>query len=362
MKITATIICVFVSFVFYAFSGLYENARIGGTQLNGNGCVCHNLYESPLVHVWIDGPDTLAAGQTGIYRMYMYGGPAEAGGYNVAGRFGVMGLLDTLSVWDYREPGELTQAFPLPFPTTQDTIFWEFAYTASDSSSTDTLYSCGLSLVWDAVPDSNDKWAFGPKFPLTITEGNTPVELASFTLTQTKNGNTLEWLTASEINNSGFEIQRATSEQNFELNNYSTIGFVKGNGTTTNPNSYSFFDDAHGNFSYRLKQIDLDGKYTYSKVITVESASTVDAFELDQNFPNPFNPTTKILVNMSMKTQASLNIYNANGEFIKNLFDGILEEGRHEFVFNAENLASGIYYYSLESSGKRITKKMLLLK
>ena len=65
--------------------------------------------------------------------MYLANGPAEAGGYNVAGRFGTMSLVDTFSFWDYRSPNELTQAFPLVFPTPQDTIYWEFAYTAPDS-------------------------------------------------------------------------------------------------------------------------------------------------------------------------------------------------------------------------------------
>ncbi len=100
--------------------------------------------------------------------MYLAGGPAEAGGYNVAGRFGEMVLVDTFS---FRHPmalNELTQAFSRPFPTLEDTIYWEFGYLASDSSFTDTIYSCGLSLVWDTIPDPLDRWNFGPKFPLTI--------------------------------------------------------------------------------------------------------------------------------------------------------------------------------------------------
>ena len=79
-----------------------------------------------------------------------------------------MELLDTLS---FRHPlalNELTQAFSLPFPSTEDTIYWEFGYLASDSSQVDTIYSCGLSLVWDSIPDFRDRWNFGPKFPLTI--------------------------------------------------------------------------------------------------------------------------------------------------------------------------------------------------
>jgi len=101
--------------------------------------------------------------------MFMAGGPAEAGGYNVAGRFGEMVLVDTFSFQHPMTLNELTQAFPLPFPTTQDTIYWEFGYKALNSSPEwDTIYSCGLSLVWDTIPDFRDRWNFGLKFPVKI--------------------------------------------------------------------------------------------------------------------------------------------------------------------------------------------------
>ena len=147
---------MFISFTLFAYSGLFEipERRIGGTQLNGDGCVCHSLDEDPKVMVWVEGPETLAVGQGGLYKMFLAGGPAEAGGYNVAGRFGTMALVDTLSFLDPRDPNELTQAFPLVFPTPQDTIFWPFMYFASDISNVDTIYSVGLSIVFDSIPDS----------------------------------------------------------------------------------------------------------------------------------------------------------------------------------------------------------------
>jgi len=145
-----------------------DPALIGGTELNGNGCVCHTVERDFSVDVWVEGPDTLYVGQVGLYKMFLAGGPAEAGGYNVAGRFGEMVLVDTFSFQHPLAMNELTQAFSLPFPSPQDTIYWEFGYLASDSSFTDTIYSCGLSLVWDTIPDPLDRWNFGPKFPLTI--------------------------------------------------------------------------------------------------------------------------------------------------------------------------------------------------
>ena len=170
MKINYTLAIIFLTFVSVVIiANSNETDLIGCTELNGQGCVCHNLERDTTVHVWVEGPDTLYVGQTGYYKCFMSGGPAEAGGYNVAGRFGEMVLVDTFSYQNPLSMNELTQAFSLPFPTPQDTIYWYFGYTASDSSAEwDTIYSCGLSIVWDSIPDFNDHWNFGPKFPIRI--------------------------------------------------------------------------------------------------------------------------------------------------------------------------------------------------
>jgi hypothetical protein len=169
MKINILFGFLFVAIIIIASENSVNNPElIGCTELNGSGCVCHTLERDFSVDVWVEGPDTLYAGEIGLYKMFLAGGPAEAGGYNVAGRFGEMVLIDTFSLQHPMSINELTQAFSLPFPSPQDTIYWEFGYLASDSSLTDTIYSCGLSLVWDTIPDPLDRWNFGPRFPLTI--------------------------------------------------------------------------------------------------------------------------------------------------------------------------------------------------
>jgi len=172
--ILAILFLAFVSIV--AIANIDEVNLIGCTELNGAGCTCHTVERDSLVKVWVEGPELLFVGQTGYYKMFMAGGPAEAGGYNVAGRFGEMVLVDSYSVQHPLSLNELTQAFSLPFPTIQDTIYWEFGYTANESSlDWDTIYSCGLSLVWDSIPDFHDRWNFGPKFPvkiLTLTDAD----------------------------------------------------------------------------------------------------------------------------------------------------------------------------------------------
>ncbi|HEX9253481.1 MAG TPA: choice-of-anchor V domain-containing protein, partial [Ignavibacteriaceae bacterium] len=261
MKNYIILIIIFISFITFAYSGLFEYDLLGGTQLNGSGCVCHTLEIDTSVSVWIEGPDTLKTGETGLYRMYLANGPAEAGGYNVAGRFGTMVLVDSFSYWNYLSPNELTQAFPLVFPTPQDTIYWEFGYTAPDSILADTLYSCGLSIVFDTIPDFRDRWNFGPKFPVTIIENIVPVELISFSALQSGSDIKLSWFTATETNNLGFEIERAVNLTEGRNLSWTVIGSIEGNGTTAGKSSYSFVDKNpnQGKSYYRLKQIDFNG-------------------------------------------------------------------------------------------------------
>ena len=116
-----------------------------------------------------------------------------------------------------------------------------------------------------------------------------PVELTSFTAITKGRGVELAWKTATEANNFGFEVERNT------MNNWEKIGFVEGNGTTNAPKEYSFSEKniPSGKYSYRLKQIDRDGKFSYSNVVEV-SVAEVKQFGLEQNYPNPFNPVTMI--------------------------------------------------------------------
>ncbi len=336
---------------------------LGGTELNGSGCVCHTTERDTAVSVWIEGPDTLIRGETGMYRMYLANGPAEGGGYNVAGRFGIMLLVDSFSVWDYRSPNELTQAFPLVFPTPQDTIYWEFAYTAPDSLLIDTLYSCGLSLVYDSIPDFHDRWNFGPKFPIVVTEEIVPVELLSFTSSVSENNVTLNWITSTETNNMGFEIERFNESKIERLKNWESIGFVIGNGTTTQTQTYLFSDINlnAGRYQYRLKQIDFDGTSEYSNIIETEIFIASD-FILEQNYPNPFNPTTAISYELPVTSKVTLKVYNLLGKEVATLVNGTKEAGSHTEQFNASHLASGVYFFKLTANQFSSVRKMLMMK
>ncbi|MDY0082759.1 MAG: choice-of-anchor V domain-containing protein [Ignavibacteriaceae bacterium] len=389
MKIYLILSIIFISFIVYAYSGLFNHELLGGTQLNGNGCVCHTTEIDTSVAVWIEGPDTLMTNETGLYKMFLAKGPAEAGGYNVAGRFGIMSLLDSFSVWDDRSPNELTQAFPLLFPTPYDTIYWAFAYTAPDSVLTDTLYSCGLSIVYDSIPDARDRWNYGTKFPVTVIQNYVPVELVSFNLLVTDNDVTLTWTTTTEKNNAGFQIERS-KKLDARSEAWQNIEFIAGNGTTTKPHTYSYIDKnlPAGKYQYRLKQIDLDGTFEYSRTVEVEILSP-NEFVLYQNYPNPFNPATKIKFTIPQADNTllggarggfvTLKVYDILGTEVATLVNEEKPAGNYEVEFNAGNLSggvsakggytSGIYFYQLKvySENSRAgnfieTRKMVLIK
>jgi hypothetical protein len=194
----------------------------------------------------------------------------------------------------------------------------------------------------------------------TLWVGGTPlpVELSSFSAIVLENAIRLDWRTETEVSNYGFEVLR--SNQN---DNWSVLGFVQGHGNSNSPKDYSFTDNSvsGGKYSYRLKQIDTDGSFEYSKVIEVDLGS-LGKFELSQNYPNPFNPVTTIRFLLSESGNVKLTVYNIVGEQVAVLVDGFREEGVYTINFSAESLPSGLYIYTIDSNGSKQSRKMILAK
>jgi hypothetical protein len=199
-----------------------------------------------------------------------------------------------------------------------------------------------------------------------VTGGSNPlpVELASFSASVRDTKVKLNWATASEVNNFGFEIQRqAHTSTSLSVTNWEKVGFVSGNGNSNSPKSYSFTDNdvAFGKYIYRLKQIDNDGTYEYSKTVEVD-LGTPKKFELSQNYPNPFNPTTTISYNLPEAGNVTLIIYNLLGQEIKTLVNEYKEAGVYTINFDASQLDSGLYFYKLQVGSFTQTRKMTLVK
>jgi hypothetical protein len=194
-----------------------------------------------------------------------------------------------------------------------------------------------------------------------------PVEMTAFTASVNTNNITLNWSTASELNNRGFEVERSK----FQLSNersWLKIGFVDGKGTTTDKTVYHFLDNNvdPGNYLYRLKQIDFDGTFSYSEEIEVEVGLPI-SFTLEQNYPNPFNPSTVIKYSVPVESKVKLSVYNALGEEIAVLLNDIVPAGYHQYEWNGLNssgnkVSSGIYIYRLETEKFVDVKKMMMIK
>lgn len=216
-------------------------------------------------------------------------------------------------------------------------------------------------LSWDALNTGFFDNADATVITTLTGSSNTPlpVELTSFTSNLLKDKIQLNWVTKTETNNYGFEIERRINE-----NDWNKIGFVEGNGNSNSPKEYSYTDKdlftGGSKFQYRLKQVDTDGSFEYSDAVEVEVVPT--QYDLSQNYPNPFNPSTTIQYSLPKQTQLKINIYNMLGELVETLAAGTYEAGYHKVTFNASNLPSGTYIYRMESSNFIQVKKMLLIK
>ena len=189
-----------------------------------------------------------------------------------------------------------------------------------------------------------------------------PVELSSFTASTNQSAVNLKWQTKTEVNNYGFEVERASSITS-PIQGWEKIGFVAGNGNSNSPKDYSFVDKnpAGGSkFIYRLKQIDTDGKFEYSNEVEIELVP--NEFNLFQNYPNPFNPVTNIKFAVPKAGNITLGVYNILGEKVRDLITEFLEPGIYNVPFDGKDLGSGTYIYRLQAEDFVQVKKMLLVR
>jgi len=195
-----------------------------------------------------------------------------------------------------------------------------------------------------------------------------PVELTSFTAELDGNTVQLNWSTYTEKNNLGFEIERSVISNDVRNLIWMKIGFVDGKGTTTEPQNYYFNHKElkTGAYLYRLKQIDFNGTFQYSKEVKVEIISP-NEFVLEQNYPNPFNPSTKISWQSPVSGHQTLKIFDVLGNEVATLFDEYREAGRYEVEFNVAQvsrpeISSGLYLYKMTIGNFSAIRKMMLIK
>jgi len=206
----------------------------------------------------------------------------------------------------------------------------------------------------------------GVRVAISWSQAPLPVELSSFSAAIISNGVKLNWRTETEVNNYGFELERKAPlnpPEGGRNGGWDKIGFVEGHGNSNSPKEYSFVDNnvSSGRYAYRLKQIDNDGSFEYSKIVEIDLGLPLQ-YELSQNYPNPFNPSTTIKYQIPKAGNVKLTVFNLLGEVVSVLVDKYEEAGVYSLNLNASALKSGIYFYKLESAKFIQVKKMSLIR
>ncbi len=248
--------------------------------------------------------------------------------------------------------------------------------TSSEMKDYTTFTSAAWDFVNEAANGNNDYWDADQN--TTVNDGYMilawqngadnvlPVELTTFTASIAGNVVKLNWETATEVNNYGFNIERKPED-----GNWNKIGFVEGNGNSNSPKKYIFTDNNvnGGKYLYRLKQIDINGSSEYSKELEVVINNVPKKFKLAQNYPNPFNPATIIEYSIpEVKTlqgkyqQVQLKVYNILGKEVATLVNARQQAGNYKVSFDGKSLSSGVYYYKISAGSFTKIKRMILIK
>ena len=277
-----------------------------------------------------------------------------SGSFNIGGLIGAQVSSSALNCfWDMISSGQSTSALGTGESTT-----------LMKTQSTFTDAGWNFTSVWEMT---------GTNYPRlkAIPDPNLPVELTSFTASVSNLTTVLAWKTATEVNNEGFEIERQGPHPTLPLSGggqgrgWGWVGSVAGAGTSNTPHNYFFTDNVGtaGTYSYRLKQIDHNGAFTYSQAVQVQVGAAPKVFALAQNYPNPFNPTTTMQFTVPNDGRATLKVYNTLGQKVATLFDGVASAGEYyQATFDGSRFASGIYFARLEFGGQSLVKKLLMTK
>ena len=181
-----------------------------------------------------------------------------------------------------------------------------------------------------------------------------PINLTSLTATKDGNKGLLNWSTSTETNNYGFEVERSN-----DAKTWNRISFVKGNGNSNVQSNYNFLDENlfKGTNYYRLKQIDFDGKFNYTSVVSIRFA---DKDNLSVSFyPNPTKGKIVVLSESTISERASLNIFDLNGKLMKSI-TLTAQMANSNISVDVSDLSKGLYLISLNNNGAIKTSKLLI--
>ena len=275
---------------------------------------------------------------------------------------------------EYNQPGYPEYGNDLPTTPTQ---LLHLTFTIANNA-----YTAGLSFQQSLMAgqqyESDNSTAYAAVIANdTDDSGLSPiaVDLVSFTALQQGNDVLLSWTTASEIGQAGFNVyRRLASEKKFSRVNKSLIVSDPENSTTGA--EYEFVDhpDGVGEYFYKLQNVEVDGGVSFSKTISVTTTTTVDDqpltpdhFALLPNFPNPFNPETRIEYMTPTNTFVRLALYNLQGQKIRELVHDMKNAGVHTAVWNGLDdsgriAGSGVYMLRMTAGDFQSSRWVTLLR
>lgn len=300
--------------------------------------------------IWGNDNSRLMTGGDNIM-LYTTDGGQNWTNVNAIGSGDIGGIVGADAVWYYVRGSSV-------YVSIDDGTNWNSDYTTTGTYFHMTLSPLG-KYIW-AVRDNGGISRYEFSVPL-------PVELSSFLASVNERNVTLNWSTSREVNNAGFDIER--SEINGQSSSqWTKVGFVSGSGNTNENRFYQFTDRGldPGRYNYRLKQIDFNGGFNYHNLNQEVIVGVPAKFSLSQNFPNPFNPSTKISYTLPFDSKVTLKIFDMTGREIASLVDEFKSAGNYAVDFNGSNLSTGVYVYRMSAlgNGQNFTseKRMVLVK
>ena len=202
---------------------------------------------------------------------------------------------------------------------------------------------------------------------LTIAFTSLPVELSNFDITTQGHSVALNWTTLSEDNNAGFQVEMAHLVDSQALSpqlNWTQLGFVEGNGSTTERHDYRFNHELSepGSYRFRLKQVDFDGSFDYSTVLETY-IDFAESHILSSAYPNPFTERAHINLILSSDDEVSVSLFDSMGRSVQEVFSGSLVAGtRYQFEVEAGDLPEGVYFYQVQGSNFSDSDRIVLIR
>ena len=357
LKLKFTIMKLFTSFLFFiffsalAYSQTFEIRAVSkgggviGVELRAtSGLVpTHNvnqIYDIVFGLRWLSSYNVDLSTVSGAYNITKSGTRATNGSYNFQAFFANFTPFNVPSTWTLNTWVEI-----LSISTTLDGVVhfgtFEICPPGFDPT-TNPDFSIDLTNPGKSID------SYTPTINGSATNVVVPLTLLDFTAKSQKDNINLLWQTASEINFTGFELQRSTND----AKNFVTLAEIKGKGA----GDYDYMDvnvAAGDIYYYRLKMLDKDGTFTYSNI----KSGSIEGKTTAKIYPNPTNNNAHLLINTVSESDAVIQVFNVEGQLMRNISSKLIF-GSNDLLIDLSNLSTGIYSVLVNINNEQFSLKV----